>query len=234
MGELLLALAQRRERREAARSSAGAARPGSPGRRRRCHGASASARTSSSSSTPGTHASRAGGGAEADGRRAVDVARLDAVDEAPERVEVQPRPVGGDGQDRARDAGDGDPHRDRRRRFDDGELDRRPSARPVARPPRRRSESPICSAGVNWSSAARSRARRRVSNTSSWVCRSSVRTAFAISPNASPSPAAEHGQNPHIANPPDSERTNGPEPPAAWSRATAACSSSRTRRPCAR
>jgi two-component system cell cycle response regulator len=35
---------------------------------------------------------------------------------------------------------------------------------------------------------------------------------LAIGPNASPSSWAEHGQNPHIATPPDSDRTDGLEP----------------------
>jgi two-component system cell cycle response regulator len=37
-----------------------------------------------------------------------------------------------------------------------------------------------------------------------------VRTAFAIGQNASPSPGARHGQNPHIANRPDTEPAHGP------------------------
>src|SRR4051795_4624661 len=73
-------------------------------------------------------------------------------------------------------------------------------------------ERPICSAGVNCSSAARSRARRRVSRTSSCDCRSSFRTAVAIGQNGSSSCCAEHGQNPHIAIPPETDRIDGPEP----------------------
>src|SRR3954454_1200093 len=74
-------------------------------------------------------------------------------------------------------------------------------------------ESPICAAGVNCRSAARSRARRRVSRTSSWVRRASVRTAVAIEPNASSSPLDQHGQNPHIATRPDNGPTDGSDPP---------------------
>src|SRR4051812_15354519 len=66
-------------------------------------------------------------------------------------------------------------------------------------------ESPICSAGVNCSSAARSRVRRRVRRTSSWLRSARVRTEVAIGPNARSSPAFQHGQNPHIATPPDSD-----------------------------
>jgi two-component system cell cycle response regulator len=38
-----------------------------------------------------------------------------------------------------------------------------------------------------------------------------VSTAFAIGPNASPSSPVEHGQNPHIATPPENERADGLE-----------------------
>jgi hypothetical protein len=64
----------------------------------------------------------AGGGDQPHDGGPVDVARLDPVDEPAQRGEVEPRPVGGDGQRRARHARDRDARRHRRRRVDDSEL----------------------------------------------------------------------------------------------------------------
>ena len=132
------------------------------------------ARTSPSSSTPGTHAS----GPAVAMRRTVAAPLTSRASTRSTRRPSASRSSGGaspasDGQDRARTP----------------EMVIRP--RPAARPRRRARplpfgsasratsqtavERPICSA-ASWSSAARSRARRLVSNTSSWERSASVRT----------------------------------------------------------